>query len=340
MSFRSVIQGAEFFVPENRVPNSELCKKIPITPEWIIARTGIEERRYAESDTCTSDIAIEAIKKLLKKTNSSPADFDLLVCATLSSDHFFPGMGTTIQHKLGFSKIPAVEVRAQCSGFVYGLSSVDAYIRSGKYKKVLFVCAEIQNSVLDFSDKGKDMAILFGDGAGAIIVEAQPEEKPLTVESKERGVIDIEIGGDGAGLNDLIMKTPGSANPSFMRHEDIEEGTYHPTMNGLRVFRHAVTRMVRLSVDILKRHNLNIGDIDLVIPHQANLRINEAVRQKLEMPEEKFFHNIQKYGNTTAATIPIALAEAEQQGRLKTGDLILTPAFGAGFTWGIALIRW
>ena len=343
MSIRTVIQGVAHFTPEKAVTNDDLAKLMPTSDEWITERTGIKERRFAEPGTLTSDLAIEAAKRVLDKTNLKPADFDLIVAATLSPDFYFPGIGVSVQHKMGFPNTQALDIRAQCSGFVYGLTTIDAYMRAGISKRALFVCAELQNPVLNLSEAGRDMAVLFGDGAGALVVEAQEgttESGRPDPRSDERGVIDTVNYTDGSGAETLYLKSPGTATPGFITHETIDEGGYHPTMNGRMVFRHAVTRLLEVCAEILKRNKLRPEDIDLIVPHQANLRINEAVREKLGLPAEKFFNNIHKYGNTTAATIPIALSEAEAEGKLKKGDLVLNLAFGAGFTWGATLTRW
>jgi 3-oxoacyl-[acyl-carrier-protein] synthase-3 len=241
-----------------------------------------------------------------------------------------------LQQRLGCRTVPAIDLRAQCSGLVYGLSCIDAFVQSGKAKKVLFVCSEVQSPVLDLTTRGREMAVLFGDGAGALAIEAfeNPPGEP------ERGVLDSHLGSDGAGADVLCLKTPGTATPGFLRREDVDEARVHPKMDGKVVFKNAVTRLIETAKTLLHRNKVSPDEISLVIPHQANLRINEMVRESLELPPEKVFNNIQKYGNTTAATIPICMSEALQEGRLKKGDLVLTLAFGAGFTWGGNLIRW
>ncbi|MCL4141298.1 UNVERIFIED_CONTAM: hypothetical protein GTU68_024850 [Idotea baltica] len=295
---------------------------------WITERTGISERRFVEDGTPSSELGYLAARKALDKLENS--EIDLIIAATLSPDYYFPGIGTIIQKKLGLNNIPALDIRAQCSGLVYGLSCADAYIRSGQAKRVLLVCAEVQSQVLELNNRGRDMAVLFGDGAGALVIEA----------SEQEGIIDSLLGSDGSGAEDLYMKGPGSASVGFINEVAFREGEYHPKMQGRHVFKNAVGRMCETAITILKRNELSASDIDLLIPHQANLRINEAVRNHLEIPESSVFNNIHHYGNTTAATIPICMSEAEAAGRLKKGSLVLTLAFGAGYTWGANLVRW
>jgi 3-oxoacyl-[acyl-carrier-protein] synthase-3 len=238
-----------------------------------------------------------------------------------------------MQQRLGCRAIPALDIRAQCSGLVYGLSCVDGFVKSRQAKKILLVCAEVQSPVLDLTTRGREMAVLFGDGAGALAIEA--------VEGgMDRGVIDSFLGSDGSGADVLCMKTPGTAIPGFISTDDIAQARVHPQMDGKVVFKNAVTRLLETASTLLKRNGLSPADIDLVVPHQANLRINEMVRTQLGLPVEKVFNNIQRYGNTTAATIPICMSEAVAQGVLKEGALVMTLAFGAGFTWGGNLIRW
>jgi 3-oxoacyl-[acyl-carrier-protein] synthase-3 len=301
---------------------------------WITERTGIKERRFVdETNGKTSDLGERAARVALEKAGWSAQDVDLIVFATLSPDYYFPGVGVMMQQRLGCRAIPALDIRAQCSGLVYGLSCVDGFVKSRQAKKILLVCAEVQSPVLDLTTRGREMAVLFGDGAGALAIEA--------VEGgMDRGVIDSFLGSDGSGADVLCMKTPGTAIPGFISTDDIAQARVHPQMDGKVVFKNAVTRLLETASTLLKRNGLSPADIDLVVPHQANLRINEMVRTQLGLPVEKVFNNIQRYGNTTAATIPICMSEAVAQGVLKEGALVMTLAFGAGFTWGGNLIRW
>jgi 3-oxoacyl-[acyl-carrier-protein] synthase-3 len=307
---------------------------------WITERTGIKERRFIDRPgQSTSELAEFAARRALERSGWSPADLDLLVVATLSPDYYFPGVGVLLQRRLGCRCIPAIDLRAQCSGLVYGLSCVDGYIKSGQASKVLLVCAEVQSPVLDLTTRGRDMAVLFGDGAGALTIEGVACAEADS-ERGTRGVIDSFLGSDGAGAEVLCMKVPGTATPGFISATDVEQHQVHPFMDGKVVFKNAVTRLVETAQTLLQRNGVSAGDLDLVVPHQANLRINELVREQLGLPRERFFNNIERYGNTTAATIPICLSEAVEQGRLRSGDLVLTVAFGAGFTWGGNLVRW
>ena len=339
MTIRSVIRGVSHFVPERVVTNDYLATKMTTSDQWITERTGIRERRFVEPGVSTSQLGVQAASSLLKKLTIDPKSIDLLIAATLSPDYYFPGIGVLMQRELGLAHIPALDIRAQCSGLVYGLSTVDAYIRSGQAKRVLLVCAEVQSPVLDISDRGREMAVLFGDGAGAILIEAEEGEAP-TASNNVRGIIDSLLGSDGTGAEVLSLQYPGTSTHQFVSQALLDQDAYHPTMDGKVVFKNAVTRLCETAQMILTRNQVNLASLALVIPHQANLRINEMVRDKLGLPEGKVFNNIHKYGNTTAATIPICMSEAEAEGRLRQGDLLLTLAFGAGFTWGANLVRW
>lgn len=334
MELRSVIRSVAHYVPERRVTNDELSTLMDTNDAWITERTGIKERRFVDdTNGKTSDLGERAARLALEKAGWSAQDVDLIVFATLSPDYYFPGVGVMMQQRLGCRPIPALDIRAQCSGLVYGLSCVDGFVKSRQAKKILLVCAEVQSPVLDLTTRGREMAVLFGDGAGALAIEG--------VESGEgRGIIDSFLGSDGSGADVLCMKTPGTAIPGFISKDDIEQARVHPQMEGKVVFKNAVTRLLETAGTLLKRNGLSPADIDLVVPHQANLRINEMVRAQLGLAPEKVFNNIQRYGNTTAATIPICMSEAVAQGALKEGALVMTLAFGAGFTWGGNLIRW
>jgi 3-oxoacyl-[acyl-carrier-protein] synthase-3 len=335
MELRAQIRSVAHYVPERRVTNDDLSQLMDTSDAWITERTGIKERRFVDA-TCagTSELGERAARLALAQAGWNAQDVDLIVMATLSPDLYFPGVGVMLQQKLGCRTIPALDIRAQCSGLVYGLSVVDGYIKSRQAKKVLLVCAEVQSPVLDLTTRGRDMAVLFGDGAGAVTIEA------VEGDGSHRGILDSFLGSDGSGAEVLCMKLPGTATPGFISADDIQQSRVHPSMDGKLVFKNAVTRLLETAGTLLKRNNLTPEQIDLIIPHQANLRINEMVRTQLGLPPEKVFNNIQKYGNTTAATIPICMSEAVAEGRLKHGDLVLTLAFGAGFTWGGNLIRW
>ena len=340
MPTRTIIQSVAHFVPEKIVTNNDLSKLMDTSDEWITERTGIKERRFVDGVTPCSELALQASIKAIDKAGIKAEDIDLIIASTLSPDLYFPGIGTIIQNKLGDKKIPALDIRAQCSGFVYGLSTADAFIKSKQAKTVLLVCSEVQSPVLDMSNEGRQMAVLFGDGAGALVLKADETESDNLISSKESGIITSHLGSDGSGAEVLCLKSPGTSTENFIQIKDIEQKLTHPFMDGRQVFKNAVTRMIESVKIIIEKSGISPDDINLVVPHQANLRINEAIREKLKLPKEKVFNNIQKYGNTTSATIPICLSEAEAEGRLKKGDLVLTVAFGAGFTWGANLLRW
>ncbi len=338
MELRSLIRSVAHYVPERRVSNEDLSKIMDTSDAWIIERTGIKERRFVEHEAVsTADLGERASRIALAKAGWSPEDLDLIVFATLSPDYYFPGVGVMMQQRLGCRTIPALDIRAQCSGLVYGLSCVDGYVKSRQAKKILLVCAEVQSPVLDLTTRGRDMAVLFGDGAGALTIEAVESDASNL---KQRGIIDSVLGSDGSGADVLCMKTPGTAVPGFISQDDIAQARVHPYMDGKVVFKNAVTRLIETASTLISRNGITPDEIDLVLPHQANLRINEMVRTQLGLPPERVFNNIQRYGNTTAATIPICMSEAVEQGILREGSLVLTIAFGAGFTWGGNLIRW
>lgn len=335
MELRSQIRSVAHYVPERRVTNEDLSTLMDTSDEWITERTGIKERRFVDTSCAgTSELGERAARVALERAGWSAQDVDLIVVATLSPDYYFPGVGVMLQQKLGCRTIPALDIRAQCSGLVYGLSVVDGYVKSRQAEKILLVCAEVQSPVLDLTTRGRDMAVLFGDGAGAVTIEA------VEGTASDRGIVDSFLGSDGSGAEVLCMKLPGTATPGFISADDIQQSRVHPSMDGKLVFKNAVTRLLETAGTLLQRNRISSEQIDLIIPHQANLRINEMVRTQLGLPPEKVFNNIQRYGNTTAATIPICMSEAVAEGRLKQGDLVLTLAFGAGFTWGGNLIRW
>ncbi len=338
----SVVRGVECFVPEKVVTNDDLAKLMDTSDEWIRERTGIQERHMAEVETSTSELGIKAAQKVLKKSGVDAHDIDLIVAATVTPDYYFPGIGVLIQRGLGLHKIPAIDLRGQCSAFAWGITTVDAYLRSGFYKRALLIGSEIHSRMMEYTTRGRNFTVLFGDGAGAMILEAQDFGQKPTAQNKVRGIIDHEMGSDGSGAELLALKRPGFSKgyAEFFSVQEAEDGDDRPQMEGRQVFRNAVERMYGAAMTLLKRNNLTAEDIDLVIPHQANMRINEVIREKLGLPPEKVFNNIQRYGNTTSATLPICMTEAESMGRLKQGMLVMTLTFGSGFTWGANLIRW
>lgn len=339
--FKSVLSHFSTFLPEKRVTNHDLSKLMETNDEWITERSGIKERRFVDEPTCCSDLAIGAVKNVLKKSNLKPSDFDYIIACTLSPDFYFPGIGPTIQHKLNFPHVPSLDIRVQCSSFVYATQLADSLIRSGQYKRILLVFSDVQSKLLDLSTRGRNVAVLFGDGAAAAVceaVECSESEKP-TCQNQQPGIIDSILGADGSGSELLLARSPGTATEGFLNPSVFENGDWHPKMDGKTVFKHAVTRMCDVAETLMKRNHITAQDIACLIPHQANLRISEFVREKLGFPADKAFNNIHAYGNTTSATIPICITEALELGKIKKGDLIMTVAFGAGFTWGGNLIR-
>jgi 3-oxoacyl-[acyl-carrier-protein] synthase-3 len=329
---RSAILGLGHYVPSKVVTNDDLAKMFDTSDEWIQQRTGIKERRFIEeSGIGPSDLAVPAVKMACENAGIEVSDVDAIIFATLSPDFTFPGSGCFLGDKLGLAGVPALDIRNQCSGFLYGLQIADAWVRCGMYKRVALVGGEVHSTGLDFSDEGRDVAVLFGDGAACAIVGP--------AEGDDHGVLDVEVHADGSGAKELWIEAPASAYMPRITHEMIDNRSVWPAMNGKQVFRWATTKMPEVARSVLQRNDVGIPDIDLLVPHQANRRINEFVAQKLELPPEKVVHNIQRYGNTTAASIPLALSEAIQQERAKKGDLILMAAFGSGFTWGASLVR-
>jgi len=325
------ISGFGFYVPDNIITNFDLEKQFDTSNEWIIERTGIQERRFiTPNETSTSDLSVKAAIKALKMANIMQEDLDLIIAATLSADYDIPGMGVIIQDKLGCKDIPAIDIRQQCSGFVYGLDLADLYIKSGKYKKVLLIGAEIQSTGLNLTDKGRDLAVLFGDGAGAFVLENSQDNSDI---------IDSILHSDGKYYKELWKESPDSTQTGRIVIEDIQNGKIYPKMNGRTVFKHAITKMPAVVLELLKRNNITKEDITQIIPHQANFRITQMVAKRLGLSMDKVYSNIHKYGNTTAATIPIAFTEAYNEGKFKRGDLVITVSFGSGFTWGANLIK-
>lgn len=343
MKLCSVVTAVDAYVPEKIVTNQQLSEMMDTSDEWITERTGIKQRHMADVDSGTSDLGIKAAQKIFQKTGIDPQSVELIVAATVTPDYYFPGIGVLIQRGLGLPHIPAIDIRGQCSAFAWGISTADAYLRSGFYKNALVIGAEIHSRMMEYTTRGRNFTVLFGDGAGAMFLEAQEhKEGRPTAHNDLRGVIDHEMGSDGSGAELLCLKRPGFAkgHSEFFTKTEAEEGDDRPHMEGRQVFRNAVERMTQAATTLLKRNNVSIDQIDLLIPHQANMRINEAVREKIGLAPNKVFNNIRYYGNTTSATLPICMADAESQGLLKKGMLVMTLTFGSGFTWGANLIRW
>jgi len=330
---RTVFLGTGSFIPEKVVTNDDLTKLMDTSDEWIQQRTGIKERRWVEvPGTGTSVLAEFAARQALQNADMKPEDLGAIIFATLSPDRYFPGSGVFLAAALGLKETPALDVRNQCSGFLYSLQVADAWIRAGVYRRVMVVGAEVHSAGLDKTTAGRDVACIFGDGAGAVILGG--------VHDESRGIRSIKLGADGRFASDLWLEGMGSAFPEVMSHQAINEGRHYPTMEGGKVFKHAIVKMPAVTRAVLEQEGLTPEDLRLFIPHQANLRISEATQKSLGLRDDQVFNNIQKYGNTTAASIPLALHEALGEGRLQRGEWLALAACGAGFTWGAALIRW
>jgi 3-oxoacyl-[acyl-carrier-protein] synthase-3 len=329
---RTEVVSTGCYLPDRVITNKDLTQWMDTTDEWIQQRSGISERRWVDGGTGSADLAQHAAERALERADMEPTDLDCLILATLSPDHFFPGSGVFLQRKLGVAGIPCLDVRNQCSGFLYGLSVADAWIRTGAYKRVLLVGTEVHSTGLDKSTAGRDTAVLFGDGAGAVVL--------APTNDGDRGVLSVHLHADGRYAEKLWMDAPGSSYNPWLQASQIESGLTRPYMEGREVFKHAVVRMPEAVKEAVEANGFSVSDVDIVIPHQANARITQAVQKSLGLPDEKIVSNIHKYGNTTAASIPIALHEAVEEGRIKHGDLVCLTAFGSGFTWGAALIRW
>jgi 3-oxoacyl-[acyl-carrier-protein] synthase-3 len=329
----SKITGVGMYVPENVVTNDDLSKIMDTTDEWIFERTGIKQRRFFEEGKDTvSSMAVEATKIALQRAGKKPEDVDFIVFATLSSDYNFPGSGVLLQRKLPFRNIGAIDIRTQCSGFIYALSVADQFIKTGMYKTILVVGSEVQSNVFELTDRGRNMSVIFGDGAGAVVLEATNETN--------KGILTTKLHSDGKFAEELYLEHPGSRRKVRFSPDMMEKGELLPYMNGKLVFMNALKYFPEVVREALTEVNLKETDIDIFIPHQANARITQAVQKEMNLPDEKVISNIDKYGNTTAASIPIALCEAWQDGKIKDGDLVAVAAFGSGFLWASALIRW
>jgi len=330
----SKIIGSGRYLPKHVVTNFDLEKMMDTSDAWIRERSGIQERRFAdpENGETTSFMAAEASKEALKMAGLTAKDIDFIIVATLSPEMFFPGTGCPLGVHLGIPGIGAMDIRNQCTGFVYGVATADQFIKTGMYKNILVVGAEVQSAGLNMTTAGRDVAVLFGDGAGAVVM--------TSTEDNSKGVLTSHLHADGNFMKDLSVENPSSGTKPFVNKEMVENGSVFPHMNGRMVFKNAVTRFPEVIREAFDATGLSTQDVDLVIPHQANERITEAVQMRLELPREKVFRNIHKYGNTTAASIPIALNEALEEGLINDGSLVCLAAFGSGFTWGANLIRW
>ena len=331
---RTVITGTGRFVPPRVVTNEDMTQWMDTTDDWIEQRTGIQQRHWVpqEGGVGASDLGLEASKLALQRAGWSATDIDLIIFATLSPDIFFPGSGCLLQHKLGLDQTPALDIRQQCTGFLYGLEMAHAYICSGMARRVLLVGAEVHSTGLDISTRGRDVAVIFGDGAGAACVEGRDEEE-------DAGVLASVLHAQGEFAESLMLEAPASKCNPRVDQAMLAQGRQYPYMDGRMIFKMAVGRLPQVARESLERAHLTLDDIDLFIPHQANLRINKAFQKAMDLPDHKVFHNIQHYGNTTAASIPIAFDEALEQEVIKPGDTIMFLALGAGLTWGSVIYR-
>lgn len=348
--YRTIIAGIGKYVPEHVVTNYDLQKYMDTNDEWIQERTGIKERRYAHrTQETTTTMGVEAAKVAIERAGTTPQDIDFIIFATLSPDYYFPGCGVLTQRALKMKEIGALDVRNQCSGFVYALSAGDQYIRSGMYKNILVIGSDKHSFGLDFSTRGRNVSVIFGDGAGAVVLQPAKDET--------RGILSTHLHCDGESAELLAMYNPGThANhwtdrkladfddaeigEMFMSHVMIDKAQNFPFMDGPSVFKKAVVKFPEVIMESLTKNGYQPKDISMLIPHQANLRISQFVQQKLQLRDEQVFNNIQHYGNTTAASVPIALCEAWENGKIKKGDLVCLAAFGSGFTWASALLKW
>jgi 3-oxoacyl-[acyl-carrier-protein] synthase-3 len=330
----SKIVGLGHHVPDNIITNEYLSTIMDTNNEWIVERTGIHERRWMNPETDTvANMAAKATRMALERAKLQATDIDFIVFATITPDYFFPGSGVLLQRELGLDgKIAALDIRNACSGFIYALSVADQFIKTGMYKTILVVGAEIQSTALDITTRGRNTAVIFGDGAGAVIL--QPSDKP--------GILSTHLHSDGTFAEELYVKDPGSSRPHKERQPEqiTDTSTFKVVMNGNQVFKHAVVRFMEVIQEALDANKLTKEDINLLVPHQANLRISQYIQEKLGLSGDQVYNNIMRYGNTTAASIPIALSEAWAEGKIKENDLICLAAFGSGFTWASALIRW
>lgn len=347
---RSRIAGIGKYLPKQVYSNTDLMRYMETSDEWIQERTGIKERRYADrTKETTSTMGIEAAKQAMERAGTSAADIDFIIFATLSPDYYFPGCGVIVQREMGMKEVGALDIRNQCSGFVYAISVADQFIRSGMYRNILVIGSEKHSFGLDFSTRGRNVSVIFGDGAGAVVLQATEDENA--------GILSTHLHSDGESAELLAMYNPGThanhwteepkadfddaemAN-MFMSHQMIDKAQNFPYMDGPAVFKKAVVKFPEVIKEALAANNLKASDLKLLVPHQANLRISQFVQQQLKLRDDQVYNNIQRYGNTTAASIPIALCEAWEENRLQPGDLVCLAAFGSGFTWASALLRW
>ncbi|HEX8574994.1 MAG TPA: beta-ketoacyl-ACP synthase III [Flavobacterium sp.] len=334
--FHSKISGLGYYVPDNIVTNDDLSKIIDTNDEWIQERTGIQERRHIiRGEDTTTSMGVKAARIAIERSGITNDAIDFVIFATLSPDFYFPGPGVLVQRDLGLRTVGALDVRNQCSGFIYAISIADQYIKTGMYKNILVIGSEVHSVGLDMTSRGRGVSVIFGDGAGAAVLS---REEDLT-----KGILSTHLHAEGQHAEELIVKAPGMGGrwvTDIIADNDPDDESYFPYMNGQFVFKNAVVRFAEVINEGLKANHLQVSDINMLIPHQANLRISQFIQQKFQLTDDQVYNNIQKYGNTTAASIPIALTEAWEQGKVKSGDTVVLAAFGSGFTWGSVIIKW
>lgn len=334
--YHSKISGLGFYVPDNVVTNDDLSKIMDTNDAWIQERTGIKERRHVvRGEDTTTTMGVKAAQIAIERSKIAKEDIDFVIFATLSPDYYFPGPGVLVQRDLGLKTVGALDVRNQCSGFVYAISIADQYIKTGMYKNILVIGSELHSTGLDMTDRGRGVSVIFGDGAGAAVLSRE--------EDLSKGILSTHLHSEGQHAEELVLIAPGMGKrwvTDILAENDPNDESYFPYMNGQFVFKNAVVRFAEVINEGLEANNLNVSDISMLIPHQANLRISQFIQHKFQLTDDQVFNNIQKYGNTTAASIPIALTEAWESGKIKEGDLVVLAAFGSGFTWGSAIIRW
>ncbi|MBP6126708.1 beta-ketoacyl-ACP synthase III [Flavobacterium sp.] len=334
--YHSKISGLGYYVPENIVTNDDLSKIMDTNDEWIQERTGIKERRHIiRGEDTTTSMGVKAAEIAIQRANVAKEDIDFVIFATLSPDYYFPGPGVLVQRDLGLKTVGALDVRNQCSGFVYAISIADQYIKTGMYKNILVIGSEVHSTGLDMSDKGRGVSVIFGDGAGAAVLSRE--------EDLNKGILSTHLHSEGQHAEELALIAPGMGKrwvTDIIADNDPNDESYFPYMNGQFVFKNAVVRFSEVINEGLQANDLQVSDIDLLVPHQANLRISQFIQQKFKLSDDQVYNNIMNYGNTTAASIPIALTEAWEKGKIKSGDVVVLAAFGSGFTWGSVIIRW
>lgn len=335
--YNSKITGLGYYVPDNVVTNDDLSKLMDTDDAWIQERTGIKERRHVVKggEDTTTTMGVKAAKIAIERAGISKDDIDFIVFATLSPDYYFPGPGVLVQRDLGIKTVGALDVRNQCSGFIYGISVADQYIKSGMYENVLVIGSELHSHGLDMTTRGRGVSVIFGDGAGAAILSRE--------EDTTKGILSTHLHSEGQHAEELSLIAPGMGKrwvTDIIEENDPNDESYFPYMNGQFVFKNAVVRFSEVIMEGLTKNKLTPTDIDLLVPHQANLRISQFIQKQFSLDDSKVFNNIMRYGNTTAASIPIALTEAWEAGKVNSGDLVVLAAFGSGFTWGSAIIRW